>query len=129
MRLNQSATWGSLRNRPILRVVRILSYLLLMSSFSSFYVSGQETYRTAYDVGFEDGRQSGLADRDGQKAYDFANDVRYQNADHGFDLSIHERDVFVLAYRRGFEDGYEKGYGLGAEDPPVSDTSRAESLP
>jgi type IV secretion system protein VirB10 len=80
------------------------------------FVAGQETYRIGYDAGFEDGQKAGQKDRETRKAYDFANDLSYQNANNGFDEATHVRDVFVLAYRRGFEDGYEKGYGLGAED-------------
>lgn len=99
---------------------QLIVCLCLTLSLSIAYVSGQETYTTAYDVGFEDGVKAGESDREGQRAYDFANNILHQNADRGYDKSIHEKDVFALAYRRGFEDGYEKGYGLGAQNPDSS---------
>jgi type IV secretion system protein VirB10 len=88
---------------------------------------GQGTYTTAYEVGSEDGRQAGERDRGGQRAYDFANSVLYQKADRGYDETIHEKDVYVLAYQRGFEDGYEKGYGLGALNPQQTNASRGSA--
>jgi len=110
---------------------RIGLVLVLCLIIGLFFQSprGQETYRTAYDSGFADGEKTGEADREDRRAYDFANSALYQRADRGFDNSVHDREVFLLAYRRGFEDGYEKGYGLGGESQ-ISDTDmeRADNL-
>lgn len=93
------------------------------------YALGQETYRIAYDAGFEDGQRAGQKDREGRKAFDFANNALYQTADRGFDGVVHDQDVFVLAYRRGFEDGYGKGYGLdGQISKPTSEGARREAV-
>jgi hypothetical protein len=72
----------------------------------------QDTYRAAYDAGLEDGRECGREDRADRQPFDFANREEYQDALRGFDSSLHDRDVYVVAYRRGFEDGYEDGWGL-----------------
>jgi type IV secretion system protein VirB10 len=104
------------RELKSLKSIRVLMLALcLMIGFPLIPAMGQETYRTAYDLGFEDGREVGQDDRSGRKAYDFANNLLYQSATNGFEAEIHDKDVFVLAYRRGFEDGYERGYGLGGE--------------
>lgn len=94
--------------------MKLIGVLFFLTTPFFSHVAGQETYRIAYDVGFEDGRTAGKSDREGRRAYDFANNGFYQDADHRFEEGVHDRDVFLLAYRRGFEDGYEKGYGLGA---------------
>ena len=85
-----------------------------------------ETYREAYDQGFRDGRIAGARDRAQNRRFDLANEQEFQSADHGFDEQRHEREVFILGYRRGFEDGYEQGYGLeneGQEPVPSSPMS------
>ncbi|MFZ0430166.1 MAG: hypothetical protein WAO20_18755 [Acidobacteriota bacterium] len=89
--------------------------------------ANQDTYREAYDAGFQDGSAVGAQHRDHHRAFDFANDPAYIEALHGFDAKNHDREVYRVAYRRGFEDGYEEGYGLGAG--PVSSNGPGSPAP
>ena len=98
-------------------LVRLTLLMCLVLIPLMFDASAQDTYREAYDAGFEDGRKVGHRDHTRRGPYDFANDVLYENGDRGFEQGKHERDVYVIAYRRGFEDGYENGYGLGESGP------------
>ncbi len=75
-------------------------------------VLGSDTYREAYDGGYNDGFQAGKQDQKQKKRFDLGNKKAFQTGDRGFDESRHDPDVYVLGYRRGFEDGYEQGYGL-----------------
>jgi type IV secretion system protein VirB10 len=72
-----------------------------------------DTYREAYESGFTDGVDSGRKDWERRGPFDFASNLSYQDANRGFRSDLHDRDVYVVAYRRGFEDGYGEGYGLG----------------
>ncbi len=76
-----------------------------------------DTYREAYDQGFRDGRAAGRQDGQSGASFDFPNKKQFQDANRGFNPQRHDRDVFVVAYRRGFEDGYDEGYGL--QEPPA----------
>ncbi len=78
------------------------------------WAASQDTYREAYDAGFQDGSAVGVRHRENHLAYDFADDHAYLDATRGYDPQTHDREVYRVAYRRGFEDGYEEGYGLGA---------------
>ena len=84
--------------------------LLLLCSFA--LALGSDTYREAYDAGYNDGFQVGQQDQKQKKRFDLGNKKAFQTADRGFDETRHDPDVYVLGYRRGFEDGYEQGYGL-----------------
>jgi hypothetical protein len=94
--------------------ILVLSALCLSAPVSvSPVLARQDTYREAYDLGHSDGLTAGRLDRSTRKPFDFANKTEYQEARNGFDGETHDREVFIVAYRRGFEDGYEEGYGLG----------------
>lgn len=88
----------------------------------------QDTYREAYDAGHSDGMTAGQLDRSTRKPFDFANKVDYQEARRGFDRETHDREVFVVAYRRGFEDGYEEGYGLGRDRQGATPAAAVASM-
>ena len=112
---------------PICRLL-LLCLVLMLGMPEAVSRSGEatETYREAYDQGFRDGRIAGARDRAQNRRFDLANEQEFQSADHGFDEQRHEREVFILGYRRGFEDGYEQGYGLeneGQEPVPSSPMS------
>ncbi len=83
-----------------------------------------ETYREGYDFGFRDGQIAGRQDRQAQANFDVANKTDFQEATHGFSATRHDKNVYVVAYRRGFEDGYEDGYGLQQQEQAVSATDR-----
>lgn len=90
----------------------------LFSNSAAEKITAAQTYREAYDLGYWDGRQSGMDDYQEQRLFDLENHKEFQVADHGYEETRHEQEVFLIAYRRGFEDGYEEGYGL---KPDVSD--------
>jgi len=81
-----------------------------------------DTYRQAYDAGHEDGLVAGRKDRSSHRPFDFANNQSYQDALRGFQEGVHDRDVYIVAFRRGFEDGYEEGYGLVERRTDESDS-------
>ena len=87
-------------------------WLSLAAIFPAEKMGAAQTYREAYDLGYEDGRQAGIQDQRQQRLFDLANRKEFQTADHGFEDEKHDREVFLVAYRLGFEDGYEEGYGL-----------------
>jgi hypothetical protein len=93
----------------------ILFMLLTMIAASA---ASQDTYRAAYDIGYADGTEAGKQDWGDSRPFDFANRIGYQDGLNGFNEQTHDRDVFVVGYRRGFEDGYEVGYGLSESSQP-----------
>ena len=97
-------------------------WLSLATTFPAEKIGAAQTYREAYDLGYEDGQQAGIQDQQQQRLFDLANRKEFQTADHGYQDERHEREVFLVAYRRGFEDGYEEGYGLNlsSSDPDSS---------
>jgi type IV secretion system protein VirB10 len=97
----------------------LVAILFLSMAAPAFSLASQDTYRAAYDIGYADGTAAGKQDYRGSKPFDFANRAGYQDGLNGFDDQIHDRDVFVVGYRRGFEDGYEVGYGLTESAPPA----------
>jgi type IV secretion system protein VirB10 len=105
----------------------LLAILFLSMVAPAFSVANQDTYRAAYDLGYADGTAAGKQDHSGSKPFDFANRAGYQDGLRGFDDQVHDRDVFVVGYRRGFEDGYEVGYGLAGSSPSPSSPDPAAS--
>ena len=111
-------------------------WLSLAATFPAEKIGAAQTYREAYDLGYEDGQQAGIQDQRQQRLFDLANRKEFQAADHGFQDERHEREVFLVAYRRGFEDGYEEGFGLRTSStdpadsapPPADERPRASAL-
>ncbi len=99
--------------------------LIPTPALSTEKIGAAQTYREAYDLGLEDGRQAGIQDQRQRRLFDLANHKEFQTADQGYEDGRHEREVFLVAYRRGFEDGYEDGYGLS---PGSSDLGNAPAL-
>ena len=93
--------------------------LFLLLAVTALSAASQDTYRVAYDIGYADGTEAGKQDRGDSRPFDFANEIGYQDGLNGFDEQIHDRDVYVVGYRRGFEDGYEVGYGLNEPSQPA----------
>ena len=89
-------------------------------------IGAAQTYREAYDLGLQDGRQAGIQDQQQQRLFDLANRKEFQTADRGYQNGRHEREVFLVAYRFGFEDGYEDGFGL---NPSSSDSGNSSAPP
>lgn len=93
-------------------VLSVLFVLLPSSSLSAQQASNTNTYRDAYDAGFQDGQLAGRADMIRRKRFDIEGKEEYQEGKSGFDPQIHDSDVYLLAYRRGFKDGYKEGFGI-----------------
>ena len=87
------------------------------------------TYREAYDAGFEDGFQLGKEDRNRSRLFDLANKKPFQEARRGYDEARHDPEVYSVAYRRGFEDGYGKGYGLEESEDVLSPVTQPVDPP
>ncbi len=104
-------------------------WLSLAAIFPAEKIGAAQTYREAYDLGYEDGRQAGIQDQRQQRLFDLANRKEFQTADHGFQDERHDREVFLVAYRLGFEDGYEEGYGLRTGSSDSADSSAPPPTP
>ena len=115
----------ALRTRITLAVAAAL-FLIPTPALSTEKIGATQTYREAYDLGYQDGRQAGMQDEQQRRLFDLANRKEFQTADHGYQDTRHEREVFLVAYRRGFEDGYEEGYGL---NPSSSDSGNSSAPP
>ena len=105
------------------RVVRsVCGSLLLTFLFLGHGWAQSLSAAETYERGFQDGRQAGREDRQQERLFDLANNQSFQRADLGFNGSRHDREVYPVAYRKGFEDGYQEGYGLVGQDlsSPVS---------
>lgn len=107
----------------------LVAILFLFMAAPGLSAASQDTYRAAYDIGYADGTEAGKQDRSGSRPFDFANRADYQGGLNGFDDQIHDRDVFIVGYRRGFEDGYEVGYGLTDSPPPAPDSAASPVAP
>lgn len=103
-------------------VTGFLSIALL--AFSPGFAQ-DDTYQVAYDQGYRDGVAAGKSDREEKRAFDFANESEFQDASNGYVSHTHDESVYTVAYRRGFEDGYEVGYGFS---PPGVKTE-TETIP
>jgi hypothetical protein len=112
-----------------------LLVVLVAVAAGSLALAQEDTYRVAYDAGYADGADLGRQDHEQGRPFDFANHRSYQSGDRGYTSGVQDRDVYVVAYRRGFEDGYEEGFGLTASSPEpapiptVADEPRASSPP
>lgn len=102
---------------PLSVVLLIVVSALFFSSAHPQSPATSDTYREAYDAGYEDGLPAGRQDKEQNRLFDLANKKAFQLAERGFNPARHDRDVYVVAYRRGFEDGYEEGYGLTSKNP------------
>lgn len=92
------------------------SFVLVFLCAAQLEQEASKTYRAAYDAGHTDGQNAGKQDAEQNHLFDLANKRLFQRADRGFDPSRHEHEVYLVAYRRGFEDGYEQGYGFVAKE-------------
>lgn len=66
--------------------------------------------RIAFDNGYRDGLREGERDDRHDDRYNYRDEKRYRNADSGYRREYGPRWVYASAYRRGFEDGYRRGY-------------------
>jgi len=91
-----------------------------------------ETYREAYDFGYQDGANVGIEERKQNQPsrLGWHTENLYQKDEkeslRGFDPRAHDKEIFLVAYKRGFEDGYKQGYNFTSEKIP-SPSSRPTS--
>ncbi len=102
------------------RLQAILILAFLCPGFSSFAQESDvsSTYREAYDAGFQEGTEAGREDRRTERTTEIATHETYQSAQIGFDPQKHDKDVYYVAFRRGFEDGYASGFGHLTDKKP-----------
>jgi hypothetical protein len=74
--------------------------------------------RVPYDNGYRDGLEKGREDAGDRDSYDPVRHSWYRKADRGYNHRYGTRDAYKLAYRDGFEAGYDEAYrrlrGYGA---------------
>jgi hypothetical protein len=65
---------------------------------------------SAYDQGFEDGLFTGANDARRGQTFDPERSHFYRGANHGYNSTYGNKDIYQQAYRDGFLRGYEEGY-------------------
>ena len=68
-------------------------------------------YSAAFDNGYRDGLEKGREDRGDNDSFDPVRHSRYRSADRGYESRYGTKEQYKLAYRDGFEAGYEQGFG------------------
>lgn len=71
---------------------------------------GADILRQAVNLGYEEGFEAGLADREDHWPFNYRDSFAYQDADYGYDGLYVDRDDYVYYFRQGFRRGYEDGY-------------------
>lgn len=66
--------------------------------------------RIAFDNGFRDGLREGEKDDRRDDRYNYRDEKRYREGDAGYRREYGPRYEYASAYRRGFEEGYRRGY-------------------
>lgn len=64
-----------------------------------------------YDSGYRDGLEKGREDARDRDSYDPVRHGWYRSGDRGYNNRYGTRDNYKLAYRDGFEAGYDQAYG------------------
>jgi hypothetical protein len=67
----------------------------------------------AFQNGFTDGYDAGLADGRSRRRFDPIGEGRYRSGDHGYHGSYGSREAYKYRYRDAFREGYEQGYEDG----------------
>ena len=77
----------------------------------SYPTGSRSSYNTAFDNGYRDGLDKGREDRGDNDSFDPVRHSWYRSGDRGYNSRYGARDQYKLAYRDGFEAGYEQSYG------------------
>ena len=115
-----------------MKSLRVFILLVIFVGFSSLAVTGQEsedTYRFAYDQGFTEGEIAGRSDKQGGEGYDYSKWPGFLLAEKGFDENNHDPEVYNVAFRRGFKDGYENGFNNPVPDIKMSSAAKSGDTP
>jgi hypothetical protein len=67
--------------------------------------------RAAFDNGYRDGLAKGREDRGDNDSFDPVRHSWYRSADRGYNSRYGTKEQYKLAYRDGFEAGYQQAYG------------------
>ena len=67
--------------------------------------------RIAFDNGYRDGLREGEKDDRHDDRFDYRDEGRYRSGDSGYRREYGPRYEHVSVYRRGFVEGYRRGYG------------------
>jgi hypothetical protein len=87
--------------------------------------SGYGYNSVPYDNGYRDGLEKGREDANDRDSYDPVRHSWYRSGDRGYNSRYGTKDSYKLAYRDGFEAGYDQAYrGLNG-----SGTSRGVRIP
>ncbi len=130
MRLRIGSPSTAARRRLPAALALLVAASLLTAPLPGQGTTVAETYREAYDNGYRDGSAVGRLDRHRGKSVELIDKPDFKKAENGFDPARHDREVYILAYRRGFEDGYQKGYGIAsAEQGAQTAEAASEATP
>lgn len=66
--------------------------------------------RVAFDNGYRDGLRAGNHDEWRRDRYGYRDEVMYREGDIGYRREYGPRVDYISSYRRGFEEGYRRGY-------------------
>ena len=108
-------------------IILILASFVSPSFGQDRFRNAVATYREAYDFGYQDGANIGVEENQQNQLPNLLKHKEYQSGLRGFDARVHDKEIFLVAYRRGFEDGYKQGYNLASER--TADPSRKTTSP
>ena len=77
----------------------------------NYPTGSRASYDGAFDNGYRDGLEKGREDRGDNDSFDPVRHGWYRSGDRGYNSRYGTRDNYKLAYRDGFEAGYEQAYG------------------
>ena len=117
-------------------IIFVLASFIVSSLGQDRFQNTVKTYRDAYDFGYQDGANIGVEEKQQNRTPNLLKHKEYQSGLRGFDPRTHDKQIFLVGYRRGFEDGYKQGYNLrtvnpsrGKISPGTADKSHREPLP
>ena len=73
------------------------------------WLTSEGQYR-AYDKGYQKGEDQGKDDAKDNRAFDYARDKDYRNADNGYKDRYGARLAYANEFRRGYVAGYTQAY-------------------
>lgn len=111
------------------KVLILLVVLVILHCPAVIGQGKEDTYRFAYDQGFTEGEIAGRADRQENEGYDYSKWPEFLIAEKGFDEAAHDPEVYSVAFRRGFKDGYENGFDNPVPELRRSGEARAADTP
>ena len=91
--------------------------------------SGYGYNSVPYDNGYRDGLEKGREDAGDRDSYDPVRHSWYRSGDRGYNSRYGTKDSYKLAYRDGFEAGYDQAYrGLNGNGPAAASGFRFRDI-